>query len=209
MNYRILLSTFCILNAIAAMAQSEATDRDTTHELNEVVVEAQMQRTDAKKSTYIPTARQKNASQSGADLLDQMSIPQLNVTLNGNIQTNSGKEVAVFIDYIPATDNDLKAMRISDVKRVEYYEYPADPRLQGHQFVVNYIMTKYEYGGYVKGYDHTNLIDFSEQLLGNVRFQYKKMTYDLMGYGWGHNSSHYGSELTETYRLPQEDGTIP
>ena len=208
MNYRILLSTFCILNAIAAMAQSEATDRDTTHELNEVVVEAQMQRTDAKKSTYIPTARQKNASQTGADLLDQMSIPQLNVTLNGNIQTNSGKEVAVFIDYIPATDNDLKAMRISDVKRVEYYEYPADPRLQGHQFVVNYIMTKYEYGGYVKGYDHTNLIDFSEQLLGNVRFQYKKMTYDLMGYGWGHNSSHYGSELTETYRLPQEDGTM-
>ena len=98
MNYRILLSTFCILNAIAAMAQSEATDRDTTHELNEVVVEAQMQRTDAKKSTYIPTARQKNASQTGADLLDQMSIPQLNITLNGNIQTNSGKEVAVFID---------------------------------------------------------------------------------------------------------------
>lgn len=34
------------------------------------------------------------------------------------------------------------------------------------------------------------------------------MTYDLMGYGWGHNSSHYGSELTETYRLPQEDGTM-
>ena len=208
MNYRILLSTFCILNAIAAMAQSEATDRDTTHELNEVVVEAQMQRTDAKKSTYIPTARQKNASQTGADLLDQMSIPQLNITLNGNIQTNSGKEVAVFIDYIPATENDLKAMCISDVKRVEYYEYPSDPRLQGHQFVVNYIMAKYEYGGYVKLYDHTNLLHFSEQLLGNVRLQYKNMTYDLMGYGWGHNSSHYGSELTETYRLPQEDGAM-
>ena len=194
--------------ATFAAAQSVDIDSVKMQELNEVIVEANMQRTDAKKSTYIPTTRQKNASQSGADLLDQMSIPQLNVTLNGNIQTNSGKEVAVFIDYIPATENDLKAMRISDVKRVEYYEYPSDPRLQGHQFVVNYIMTKYEYGGYIKGYNHTNLLHFSEQLLGNVRLQYKNMTYDLMGYGWGHNSSHYGSDLTETYRLPQEDGSV-
>ncbi|MDE6442877.1 MAG: outer membrane beta-barrel family protein, partial [Muribaculaceae bacterium] len=203
---------YCLISiwlcTFSAIAQSETSDSIKTQELNEVVVEAQMQRTDAKKSTYIPTVRQKNASQTGADLLDQMSIPQLNVTLSGNIQTNSGKEVAVFIDYIPATENDLKAMRISDVKRVEYYEYPSDPRLQGHQFVVNYIMTKYEYGGYVKAYDHTNLLHFSEQLLGNVRLQYKNMTYDLMGYGWGHNSSHYGSELTETYRLPQQDGTL-
>lgn len=197
-----------LLIAGSAMAQSAEPDSIKTQELNEVVVEAQMQRTDAKKSTYIPTARQKNASQSGADLLDQMSIPQLKVSLGGNIETNSGKQVAVFIDFIPASENDLKAMRMSDVKRVEYYEYPSDPRLQGNQFVVNYIMTKYEYGGYVKGYNHTNLLHFSEQLLGNVRFQYKNMTYDLMGYGWGHNSSHYGYELTETYRLPQEDGTL-
>ena len=203
---------YCLIGiwlcTFSAIAQSETNDSIITQELNEVVVEAQMQRTDAKKSTYIPTVRQKNASQTGADLLDQMSIPQLNVTLNGNIKTNSGKEVAVFIDYIPATENDIKAMRISDVKRVEYYEYPSDPRLQGHQFAVNYIMTKYEYGGYVKAYDHTNLLHFSEQLLGSVRLQYKNMTYDLMGYGWGHNSSHYGSELTETYRLPQPDGTM-
>ena len=207
MKHRIITLIFCTIVKIATMAQTETRDSIKTQELNEVVIEAQMQRTDAKKSTYIPTVRQKNASQTGADLLDQMSIPQLNVTLSGNIQTNSGKEVAVFIDYIPATENDLKAMCVSDVKRVEYYEYPSDPRLQGHQFVVNYIMTKYEYGGYVKLYDHTNLLHFSEQLLGNVRLQYKNMTYDLMGYGWGHNSSHYGSELTETYRLPQEDET--
>ena len=203
---------YCLIGiwlcTFSAIAQSETNDSIKTQELNEVFVEAQMQRTDAKKSTYIPTVRQKNASQTGADLLDQMSIPQLNITLSGNIQTNSGKEVGVFIDYIPASENDLKAMSISDVKRVEYYEYTSDPRLQGHQFVVNYIMAKYEYGGYVKLYDHTNLLHFSEQLLGNVRLQYKNMTYDLMGYGWGHNSSHYGSELTETYRLPQEDGAM-
>ncbi len=208
MDDKLKLIFAALLCAGNAAGQQVEQDSIRTEELNEVVVEASLQRTDAKKSTYIPTTRQKNASQSGADLLDQMSIPQLKVSLSGNIETNTGKKVAVFIDYIPATDEDLKAMRISDVKRVEYYEYPSDPRLQGNQFVVNYIMTKYEYGGYVKLYDHTNLLHFSEQLLGNIRFQYKKMTYDLMGYGFGHNSTHYGSDLTETYRLPQEDGSV-
>lgn len=208
MKHRIFISTICFITTLSAVAQSETSDTIKTQKLNEVLVEARMQRTDAEKTTFIPTARQKNASQSGADLLDQMSIPQLKVSLDGNIETNSGKQVAVFIDYIPASDNDLKAMRMSDVRRVEYYEYPSDPRLQGNQFVVNYIMAKYEYGGYIKGFNHTNLLHFSEQLLANVRLQYKDMTYDVMGYGWGHNSKHYGSELVETYRLPQDDGSM-
>ena len=120
-----------------------------------------------------------------------MGIPQLRVSTGGNIETSSGGKVVVFIDYIPASENDLKAMRMSDVRRVEYYEYPSDPRLQGNPFVVNFIMQRYEYGGYVKGFDHTNLLD-----------------YDVMGYGFGHSSNHYGSELTETYRLPQPDGEM-
>lgn len=193
---------------IIVSAQNAETDSIRTENLNEVVVEARMQTTSATVSTYIPTSRQKNASQTGTDLIDQMGIPQLKVTLGSNIETNSGKPVAVYIDFIPASENDLKAMRMSDVRKVEYYEYPSDPRLQGNPYVVNYIMAKYEYGGYVKGFDHTNLLSYSEQLLGNVRLQYRKMTYDLMGYGWGMTNDHYGSELTETYRLPQTDGTV-
>lgn len=117
--------------------------------------------------------------------------------------------MAIFIDYLPASKNDLAAMRTEDVKRVEYYEYPSDPRLQGNPYVINFIMQKYEYGGYVKTFAHTNLLSLhSEQLVGNLRFQYKNMTYDLMGYGFNTNSTHNGSELTETYRLPQPDGSI-
>lgn len=193
---------------IIMSAQNAETDSIRTENLNEIVVEARMQTTSATVSTYIPTSRQKNASQTGTDLIDQMGIPQLKVTLGSNIETNSGKPVAVYIDFIPASENDLKAMRMSDVRKVEYYEYPSDPRLQGNPYVVNYIMAKYEYGGYVKGFDHTNLLSYSEQLLGNVRLQYRKMTYDLMEYGWGMTNDHYGSELTETYRLPQTDGTV-
>lgn len=208
MDIRILISVLCASFEIAAIAQTETPDSVRTQNLDEVVVEAQLQKTGAQKSTYIPTAKQKNASQSGADLIDQMGIPQLKVTLGNSVETNSGKPVAVFIDFIPASENDLKAMRMSDVRKVEYYEYPSDPRLQGNPYVVNYIMAKYEYGGYVKGFDHTNLLSYSQQLLGNVRLQYKKMTYDLMGYGWGMTNDHYGSELMETYRLPQADGSM-
>lgn len=200
--------TVVSLFPIIMSAQNAETDSIRTENLSEVVVEARMQTTSATVSTYIPTSRQKNASQTGTDLIDQMGIPQLKVTLGNNIETNSGKPVAVYIDFIPASENDLKAMRMSDVRKVEYYEYPSDPRLQDNPYVVNYIMAKYEYGGYVKGFDHTNLLSYSEQLLGNVRLQYRKMTYDLMGYGWGMTNDHYGSELTETYRLPQTDGTV-
>lgn len=207
-NRIIITSISCATIAIAAMAQSETPDSIKTQNLDEVVVEARLQRTNAQKSTYIPTTKQKNASQSGADLIDQMGIPQLKVTLGNSVETNSGKPVSVFIDFIPASENDLKVMRMSDVKKVEYYEYPSDPRLQGNAYVVNYVMAKYEYGGYVKLFDHANLLSYSEQLLGNVRLQYKKMTYDLMGYGWGMTNDHYGSELTETYRLPQADGSM-
>lgn len=194
--------------AFSLSAQTENNDSIKAKTLEEVVVEAQLQRTAALKSTYIPTDRQKNASQTGSDLLDQMAIPQLKVSSGGSIETNSGKPVAVFIDFIPANENDLKAMRMQDVKRVEYYEYPSDPRLQGNQFVINYIMAKYEYGGYVKGFGIANLLSYSEQLLANIRFQYKKTTYDLMGYGYNMDNDHYGSKLTETYRLPQPDGLL-
>lgn len=163
----------------------------------------------ADKSVYMPTTTQKNASQSGADLLNHMAIPQLGVTSGNAIVTNAGKPVAVFIDYLPASQNDLLAMRVSDVKRVEYLEYPSDPRLQGNPVVINFIIKKYEYGGYAKAYGYgTFLNGHQEQMIGNVRMQYKKMTYDLMGSAYSNGSNHWGENMTETFRLPQADGSV-
>ncbi len=176
--------------------------------LKDVKIEAENAYLYSDKSVYLPTAQQKKASQTGADLLEHMAIPQLGLSTQ-SIVTNSGKPVAVFIDYIPATDDDLKAMRVADVRKVEFMEYPSDPRLQGNQYVINFIMQRYEYGGYVKALAHTNLVTNSvAEGLGNVRMQYKKMTYDLMGSTMYYDRSHMGSDLTETFRLPQADGEI-
>ena len=176
--------------------------------LGGVTVEAENARLYSDKSVYMPTATQKNASQSGSELLNHMAIPQLGIITGNSITTNGGKPVAVFIDYLPASENDLLAMRVNDVKRVEYLEYPSDPRLQGNPYVVNFIMQQYEYGGYTKAYGFgTFLNGHQEQMIGNVRMQYKRMTYDLMGSAYNSGSSHTGSDMTETFRLPQDDGT--
>lgn len=177
--------------------------------LGTVTVEADNAQLYSDKSVYMPTVTQKIASQSGTDLLNHMAIPQLGFISGNAIVTNSGKPVNVFIDYLPASENDLMAMRVSDVKRVEYIEYPSDPRLQGHPYVVNFIMQQYEYGGYAKVYGFgTFLNGHQEQIIGNVRMQYKRMTYDLMGSAYNSGSSHTGQDMTESFRLPQEDGSF-
>lgn len=70
-------------------------------------------------------------------------------------------------------------------------------------------MQQYEYGGYTKLHGSGVFLNgHTEQIIGNVRMQYKRMTYDLMGSAYDHGNSHYGRDITETFRLPQEDGSI-
>ena len=165
--------------------------RTRTVKLGTVSVEADNSYLYSDRSVYIPTARQKNASQTGADLLDHMSIPQLGLISGGNVFTSAGKPVAIYIDYLPATESDLKAMRTEDVKKVEYFVYSSDPRLQGNPYVVNFVMQRYEYGGYLKTFGHTNIVSNAVgELLTNLRFRRKNMTYDIMGSTYHYDRKH-------------------
>lgn len=202
-----LLAISSLLSICSAAAQTEAQDSIRTKELGEVVVEAQMQSTSSTVSTYIPTSKQKNASQTGTDLLNRMAIPQLSLGMGNSVQTATGKPVDIFIDYLPASEQDLTGMRMADVRKVEYYDYPDDPRFQGKAHVVNFIMHKYEYGGYFKASGHEFFIANSGSLNLFSKLQYKRMTFDLAVGGYYNNSSHNFSNLAETYRLPQPDGT--
>lgn len=176
-------------------------------DLGEVQVHADNALLTTDKSIFTPTSRQKNASLSGSDLINNMAIPQLGMSGSSGIVTNTGKPVSVFIDYIPASEDDLRAMRIADVRRVEYSEYPSDPRLQGHPYVINFIMQKYEMGGYFKTFANAIAISNArENALANVRLQYKRMTYDMMGSVTEAHNDHNGAETTETFRLPTADG---
>lgn len=157
------------------------------------------------KSVYLPTAKQKNSAQTAEDLINRMAMPQLRI--GDEIKTTTGQPVEIYIDYIPATSAEMSGMRIADVRRVEYYDYPSDPRFGGNAHVINFIMQKYEYGGYVKGIYYDNFIT-SRQLNGYAKVQYKKMTYDWAGGAFYMDDRRDYENTYETFRLPQDDGRI-
>ncbi len=157
------------------------------------------------KSVYLPTKNQKKTSQTAQDLIRQMAIPQL--AIDEEIKTNTGQTVDIYIDYVPATDNELTGMLVSDVKRVEYYDYPSDPRFQGKSHMINFVMQRYEYGGYVKGIYYDNFV-MSRQFNGYGKLQYKKMTFDVAGGLYFRRDKKYYEDTYETYRLPQSDGSV-
>lgn len=177
--------------------------------LKAVTVESKNAMLLADKSIYRPTQRQKNASQTATDLLVRMAIPQLNTRLGSSvITTAAGQSVAMYIDFVPATESDLKMMKITDVKTVEYLEYPSDPRFQGNRFVINFRMVTYEYGGYVKTLGVENFIANSGYAQVNAKITKNKMVYDIMGYGYYSANNHFGVDQIETFHLPQENGEI-
>lgn len=154
MKHIILFSSILLLGGFASAAglPTDSLSTDTTAvQLDEVVVQGRTQKVVKYGVEYTPGKDIKRHSQSATKLLDAMQIPQLSVDpLAQTVKTLSGKDVSMFIDYVPATDKDLQGMRVEDVLRVEVLEYPQDPRFQSAQHVVNFIMHKYEWGGYTK-----------------------------------------------------------
>lgn len=207
-----IIITFILTFAVChlAMAQSEITDTISVKELGEVVVEASNQRTNAEVSTYIPMIRQKNSAQNAVSLLYQMSIPQISVDpVSQAIQTAHGQNVSVFIDYIPATSEDLKGMKTQDVKKVEYYNHPSDARFQGAKYVINFVMQKYEWGGYTKL--NANKWFGVNRTEGSVysKMAYKKMTFDLFADEIYLTNRHIGQSSTENFKFTDLYGQGP
>lgn len=202
MNYRILLSILFAVTTTAVMAQSETPDTITAKELDEIVVEASNQRINAEVSTYIPVSRQKNAAQNAVSLLSMMSIPQISVDpATQAVQTAHGQNVSIFIDYLPATAEDLSGMKTQDVKKVEYLTHPSDARFQGAKYVINFVMQKYEWGGYTKlTADKSFGVNRTE---GSVysKMKYKRMTFDIFADEKYLANSHIGQNSVEYFKF--------
>ncbi len=177
-------------------------------ELKEVMVEAEMQQTSPTMSTYIPNKKVKNAAQNVIDLLRLAAIPQIMVDpRGGGVTTIGGQSVAIFINYMPATSEDINGMRMADVRRIEYLDFPTDPRFRNAEHVVNIIVQQYEYGGYSK-ISASQYVMGAETTQGAIfsKFAYKKFTYDFYAGFDRVDSKHVNQSNYSSFRLP--DGTI-
>ncbi len=171
--------------------------------LSEVKVEAENAHLYSDRTIYLPTTRQKNVAADAVALLSQMAIPQLDVDpATKSVKTITGQSVAVYIDYVSASQQDLSGMKTTDVKKIEYLLYPKDPRFHGADYVVNFIMQKYEYGGYTKvsaskkfGMNNTDASVYS-------KFTYKDMTFDIYADESYMTDRHSGTESTERFAFP-------
>ena len=201
-----LVLIFLTLPLLASAQTQESADTIASQTLNEVVVEGLTATTSAKATTFVPSSKQKNASQNAIDLLRHIGIPEIRVNpMDNTVTDNAGGNVSIFINYMPASQEEMQGLRTADVRKVEYLEFPTDPRFRGAQRAINIIVQEYDYGGYTK-------ISASETFFSgpaaNIysKFSYKKMTYDLY-LGADYTSSRHIFYNTESmYTLKDADG---
>lgn len=195
------------LTASGAYAQETSpapagTDSISVRELDEFVVEGRTQRVIKYGVEYTPKKNVKKLAMDAVHLLSMMQIPQLNAPPgSSSVTTLTGAPYSMFIDYVPASETDITALRAVDVLRVEVLDYPQDPRFNSAQHVVNFIMVRYEWGGYTKlnaggeGPDNPSV-------RGGVysKFVHKKWTFDVNGGGSGRWENHIRANSTATFR---------
>lgn len=177
-------------------------------QLNNVTVESENAALFSDRSIYRPTQRQKNAAQTAIDLLRQLAMPQITVNLvDESVTTLTGSPVAIYVNGLPASSEELSGMRTSDVKSVEYLDFPTDPRFSGNEHVINFILHKYEYGGYTKLSASENLlVGLSSRASLYSKFTYKKMMYDLYIGTSNLDLHNTGSSRIGQYTLIDADG---
>lgn len=192
---------------LVSQGQTAEPDSMAVNELGEITVVAATQRADAAKTVYIPTANQKSTAAGGISLLAAMNIPQLSVNpIAETVKTADNQGVSLFINYHPATDEDVSGLNTSDVKRVEYLDYPVDPRFRRAQHVVNFVTRSYAYGGYTKLSGKERFMVHSGEASVYSKFACRRMEYDIMVSGDYDYNPHIGSVTDETYRL--ESATV-
>lgn len=198
--------TMLIMPTMAA-AQIATPDSITTHDLDEVTVAATNQYALASKIVYIPKSNQRNSASDGIQLLSRMNIPQLDVNpISESVKTIDNQGVSLFINSHPATAEDVRGLNPTDVKRVEYMDYPTDPRFMRTQHVINFITTIHTYGGYTKLSGKERLGINSGDASIYSKFAYHRMEYDIMSNGKYDFNSHIGRRSTELYKF--DSGTI-
>ncbi len=176
-------------------------DHDYYNDLEELVVTGQRVVRKGNVVLLYPTKRDKRFANGGIGVLDNMAIPDIVVSPIDNSVQVDGAAVSMFVDFIPAGKQEVANIRPQDIERIDVVRNPKDPRFQGAQVVVNYIMKKYQYGGYTK-------LDAAQTFIYNTgnyniysKFSHGHMTYDVSAGDKYESTKHSGYKSEDTYRF--------
>lgn len=196
----------CLLGIGTWESFAQNNDSIDVQQLDELTVEANLNTTDARGAYFVPTTKQKNSALNGIDLLRRMTIPQIKVGDSG-VTTNTGQAVTLFVNYHLASSEELEGLKTTDVRKVEYFYSPSDPRFMGERNVLNFIVQEYEYGGYTKlsVYEHF-FTGFSSNASAYSKFTFKKMTYDIYAGSVNSNNHHTASKYISSFYVKDDDG---
>ncbi|MDE5874539.1 MAG: hypothetical protein K2H15_02735, partial [Muribaculaceae bacterium] len=130
--------------------------------------------------TLFPSKRDRRFASGGIDVIRNMNIPEVSVDpITKELKTSGGEGIAMFVDYVPASKGQVGNLRPQDIERIDILYYPDDPRFQGAKVAANYVMRRYEYGGYTKADLYQNFP--ADGTSGSLysKFSVRRMTYDI------------------------------
>ena len=203
MIQRILLSLTLSAASFAVLAQDTSgqdtapSGDDKITELSEIVVTGDNVWIEGNKVIFKPQKSAKNLATDATSLIDRMNTGLLRVE-KGSIVARSGQPVAVYINGVKADGMDLSTFWPKNALRVEYMEYPDDPRFAGEAQVVNFIMKEYVTGGLTK-LNGNQEIPNSGSYSASSKLVYKKMTYNAIFSGRYSRDHLSGDDRNESY----------
>lgn len=176
MRYDLNISFAMFLLAFPLLGWSQ--DSLKTQVLKEVTIVSENHKAIKDGVEYIPTPEERRRSADPYTLLSRMMMPGLKVdVMNKTVKTVYREDVHVFIDGAEAKDWEMKSIRPKEVARVRFLQSPSDPRYKGYTSVVDFILRKYDYGGYVALEGMQNFINNVGDYDVTMKLRKKKMTY--------------------------------
>ena len=143
---QVITFIIALLCALCALAQTEAPDSISTHELQEIVIQAPKVIRKADMDVYHPSKSAVENSKNGMQLLRNIMIPALTVNDALGSISAAGQSVQVRINGRVASIEQVKALLPETIKRVEWIDNPG-LRYNGAAYVLNVITSNPSAGG--------------------------------------------------------------
>lgn len=198
---RTIVLTCALLSVVSANAQTATNDTVTTHELQEVVIEAPKVIRKADKDVYHPSKSAVDNSKNGMQLLNNLMIPSLSVSDALGSITAAGQSVQVRINGRTATIDQVRALLPETIKRVEWMDNPG-LRYGGANYVLNFIVANPTLGGSLQVYARPALNTAWGFYIADAKFNFGKSQFEIGTNYKLTNKIKTHRDYTETFTYP-------